>query len=155
MKAPTSSPNKPQEPPRNAATEAHNLPTFYPLFSNVSLLLPYYGIAKHRENTTPLQRNLNFCPFSAYFAHLLPLGTSHHRPPQQDQPTRADRGSPALIKPHTAGAKKGNEKGREAEREAHKPTKKEHPPLLAGHRQPLPLITNSRQKISKKSLGVL
>lgn len=45
--------------------------------------------------------------------------------------------------------------GRGAEREAHKPTKRGYPPPIGKGQAALPLITNSRQKIRKKSLGVV
>ena len=45
--------------------------------------------------------------------------------------------------------------GKEAERQAHKPTKKGYPPPIGREQAAIPLITNSRQKISKKSLGVV
>ena len=50
-----------------------------------------------------------------------------------------------------AGASEERKKGKEAERQqAHKPTKKGTPPYCKGQAA-VPLITNSRQKISKKS----
>ena len=159
MKAPTSSPNKPQEPPRNTATEAHNLPTFYPLFSNVSLLLPYYGIAKHRENTTPLQIILNFCPLSAYFAHLLPLlsGPQVVRLPSSAQVLPECSHSPEMQ--GTRGKEpeqQGNEKGNEAEREAHKPTspqKRAPPPIGRAQTAPPPHHKFAPKNQQKSRLG--
>ena len=46
-------------------------------------------------------------------------------------------------------------KGNEGSPQAHKPTKKGTPPPYCKGQAAVPLITNSRQKISKKSLGVV
>ena len=47
-------------------------------------------------------------------------------------------------------------KGKEPEQQAHKPTSQQKgvPPPIGREQAAVPLITNSRQKISKKSLGV-
>ena len=140
-----------------------NLPTFCPLFPNVSLLLPCSGIAKHRENTNAPQRNLNFCPFSAPFTLIWGyLGA----PDSQELP-RWVQVRPMLLA-NQAGATRERGKGKERQaptRQANKERnerksrsnpaspqahKKRVPPPYCRGQAAVPLHKNSRQKISKK-----
>ena len=145
--------------------------------------MPSLGVRKSRGNTEPLQINLNFRPFSAYFVPFCPVvGSSgpqvlrlpresmqgrgreaqHHptkRGTQQDQPPRwcqpigngahEDKGNATRER---AGAIE--ERKKEGSPQAHKPTKRGTPPYCKGQAA-VPLITNSRQKISKKSPWVV
>ena len=83
----------------------------------------------------------------------------HHptkRGTQQDQPPRWVQVLPMLPanrerKPTRKEGTRERERGKPTSPQAHK---KRVPPPIARSRQRFPLITNSRQKISKKSLGV-
>ena len=151
--SPDQLPNKPQEPPRNTATEAHNLPTLCPLFSNVSLLLPYYGIAKHRENTTPLQIILNFCPFSAYFEPFCPKGQAttdhHHKTSQQGRIGEALHQSS-----HTRlGATRERERERGGMRSPQAHKKRAPPPIGRAQTTPPPHHKFAPKNQQKSRLG--
>ena len=141
------------------------------------------SVRKSRGNTQPHKRNLNFCPFSAYFSPFCPccqvlrqsegIGqdrgreAQHHptkRGTQQDQPPRWVQVLPMLLANqernkrkslHSRSKERERERGtKERQGQAHKPTKKGTPPPYCREQAAFPLITNSRQKISKKSLGV-
>lgn len=86
--SPDQLPRKPQEPPRNAATKAHYLPTFCPLFSNVSLLSPFLVSENTEETPTHPKEFLIFAPFQPILSRFAPVVRSS--------------GSPAaLIRPDT------------------------------------------------------
>lgn len=178
------------------------MPTFYPLFPNVSLLLPFLVSENPEETPNPLKKILIFAPFQPILsrfallsgpqavrlpssAQVLPecshspemprwvrvLSVLHYQAGcRNNNPTRTEEHKRTTCTTNKAsrqgtreraGTKKGkgNEErkkgeGKGTEREAHKPTKKGTPPPYCKEQAAFPLITNSRQKISKKSLGV-
>lgn len=71
--------------------------------------------------------------------------------------SRQGRRAEALHSRSDKGTKKERERSgtKERQRQADKPTKKGTPPPYCNGQAAVPLITNSRQKVSKKSLGVL
>lgn len=157
MKAPRKPRPAPKQAPRATEEHSHGSPPFAPdsshKFKNILDFAPF-GLRFSRENTKLPQRNLNFCPFSAYFAHLLPLllGPQVVRLPSSAQVLPECPHSPGMQ--GTRGKEpeqQGNEKGREAEREAHKPTKKDTPPIGRAQTTPPPhhkFAPKNQQKVT-------
>ena len=159
----------PQQAPRATRNTAPKRPQFAHLASpNLKILFTFapFGLRKSRENTQPLKRNLNFCPFSAYFSPFCPCcqvlrqsSCPHSLRSSRSAPivrSRPDGFSPSGTEAHKdrgtkrKGAKR-NERKAATSPQAHK---KGVPPSYWQSTDAFSLITNSRQKISKKSLGV-
>lgn len=122
------------------------------------------GIAKHRGNTKAPQINLNFCHFSAYFEPFCPVGRS------LCGPAALIRSGPAGVLPHSPemqGPKpttqqdkpptrtEANQEHNERKSRSEPDNKERDTPPIGKGQAAVPLITNSRQKIRKKSLGVV
>ena len=138
----------------------HICPPFAPCFQMFLYFCPLWVSQNTEETLDHLKRYFTFAPFQPISAPFAPVRSA---PIVQGCPDgcRCSRCcSPSGTEAHKtsqqekeSGAKKGSGKRKNRGKPTN-PQRKGYPPPYGRAQAALPLITNSRQKISKKSLGV-
>ena len=142
--------NSSPEPPRNAATEAPEILPFCHSIPKILLLLPFLVSEIPDKTPTPLKEFFIFAPFQPILPPFAPVRSAPNSPAAPMLPANRER--KPTRKEGTQQRKKGKAKKR-----SDKPTspQKEGTPPYCKEQAAIPLITNSRQKISKKSPWVV